>query len=258
MRRFALILVLCSGCASAKILAHQVETEEAYGYSTAVNESVVITGSNAEGRSYQQAVSADFSFSRLRNEKEPIWRLKVARGKLERKDLSAEQLQRFSDGIQGLVLTGLISPRGRKSGTFVYGRGARSEPAHSARWALRNGMVVVVAPLPGVETPPGGSWDTQSEVLLGHDLEVEKAMLTRAEVISVRGSIWTIEYKIAGKVKWETVPGVWLRGNYEASASLQWDSARQRTQEINFEAIADLSGSQGSYKLHRKGRTAAR
>ena len=258
MHRFALSLLLLSGCASAQILAHQVETEEAYGYTTTVNETVEITGSEAKNRSYQQSVTADFSFSRLRNEKDPIWRLKVARGELKRDDLSPEQIQGFADGIQGLVLTGLISPRGRKSGTFVYGRGARSEPAHSARWALRNGMVVVVAPLPAVETPVDGSWDTQSEVLLGHDLEVEKTMLTRARVTGVRGSLWSIEYSIEGKVKWETVPGVWLRGDYKAGAVLQWDAKRQRTQEINFEAKADLSGSQGSYKLHRKGRTTAR
>ena len=119
-------------------------------------------------------------------------------------------------------------------------------------------MVVVVAPLPGVVTKPNGSWDTQSEVLLGHDLEVEKTMLTRAKVIDVSGSIWTIEYRIEGKVKWETVPGVWLRGDYAANAQLQWNTSSQRTQEINFEAKADLTGSQGSYKLHRKGRTAAR
>ncbi|MBM66400.1 MAG: hypothetical protein CMH55_09220 [Myxococcales bacterium] len=258
MRRFALTLLLLSGCASAKMLAHQIETEEAYGYSTVVNESVMISGTEAKNRNYQQTVSADFSFSRLRNEKDPIWRLKVARGTLKREDLSPEQIQAFATGIQGLVLTGLISERGRKSGTFVYGRGARSEPAHSARWALRNGMVVVVAPLPGVVTKPNGSWDTQSEVLLGHDLEVEKTMLTRAKVIDVSGSIWTIEYRIEGKVKWETVPGVWLRGDYAANAQLQWNTSSQRTQEINFEAKADLTGSQGSYKLHRKGRTAAR
>ena len=133
MRRFALTLLLLSGCASAKMLAHQIETEEAYGYSTVVNESVMISGTEAKNRNYQQTVSADFSFSRLRNEKDPIWRLKVARGTLKREDLSPEQIQAFATGIQGLVLTGLISERGRKSGTFVYGRGARSEPAHSAR-----------------------------------------------------------------------------------------------------------------------------
>lgn len=258
MRRFALTILLFTGCASAKMLAHQTETEEAFGYSTVVNESVMISGSEAKNRNYEQTVSADFSFSRLRNEKDPIWRLKVARGALKRGDLSPEQIKAFSTGIQGLVLTGLISERGRKSGTFVYGRGARSEPAHSARWALRNGMVVVVAPLPGAITKPDGAWDTQSEVLLGHDLEVEKTMLTRAKIIDVSGSTWTIEYRIEGKVKWETVPGVWLRGDYEANAQLQWNTRLQKTQEINFEAKADLSGSQGSYKLHRKGRTAAR
>ncbi len=83
-------------------------------------------------------------------------------------------------------------------------------------------------------------------------------MLTRAKVTNVSGSIWTIEYTIEGKVKWETVPGVWLRGDYKANAVLNWDAKHQRTQEINFEAKADLGGSQGSYQLHRKGRTAAR
>ncbi len=258
MHRIALCFVLFSGCASAQILAHQVETEEAYGYSTVVNESVMITGSETKNTNYQQSVRADFSFSRLRNEKEPIWRLKVARGSIERADLTPEQLKGFSDGIQGLVLTGIISPKGRKSGTFVYDRSARSEAAHSARWALRNGMVVVVAPLPGVETQKNGSWDTQSEVLLGHDLEVEKTMLTRAKVMNVSGSIWTIHYEIKGKVKWETIPGVWLRGDYRANAVLKWNANQRRTQEISFDAKADLQGSQGSYMLHRKGLTTAR
>lgn len=258
MRHLSLLALLFSGCATARVLAHQVNSEDALGFSTVINEGVTITGSGAKDRNYQQSISADFSFARMRNEEEPIWRLRVARGKLVREGLTEAQTESFNKAVQGLTLTGLISPRGRKSGTFVYGRGAFTEAAHSARWALRNGMVVVVAPLPGKETEPTGFWETQSEVLLGHDLEVEKVMLTRGDVIGVKGSLWSIRYRIVGKVKWETVPGTWLKGDYEATATLQWDTKKQQTHEIVFEAKADLSGRQGSYKLHRKGRTWAR
>lgn len=253
MRCAVLILtLLCTSCAVVKPirLAYQPSKGTRSFFGTEVVETVTAKGLAVLKSDYRQRLRGTFQL-KLVDSKLKAWSLEPNEVRFSRDDLNPAINSEIGAQLAKARLMGELRPYGRTRGTFMVKRTGVTEAHHSAWWALRSALISAVPRLPNSDVRKDDLWRSEVDVM-GNTLSAV------GRVVKIRGDIWFVELKTAGRVRWEVAPAVWMKGTYDETTTFQWSGERGEVIHNDVKQVVDLRDEQGgTYHLDRRMKTQA-